>query len=268
MNNNYKRSCFYFCLISLIKFISSCSSDKLTNIPIINPETLIEKNIPLSEIIIDVKYIPLSNDILFNDIVSIELTESHIFIYPANGGLLAYDIEENLIRSIGKKGKGPGEYIFGYRFTLDRQTEKIFILDKEKILKYTFKGRYLGHISLEEFKENNFSWVIFSNDRLYLYEGINFGYGKYNWVVLDTIGNILFEKQNSVGQFSSAHSCTGSKQETFNNTLYYWNQINDTIFLINEKGYTAAFLFAQGEYRFPKQPVKAISTEYFYPRKI
>jgi hypothetical protein len=268
MDNNLERYCIYFFLIALFGLTASCSSDELIHTPVINPEKLIEKKIHLTDFINEIKYVPLSNEIIFQDIVSIEFTDNLLFIYLANEGLFVYDIEGNLKRSIGKRGKGPGEYIFGYRFTLNRKNEKVFILDKDRILKYTFNGDFLGHISFSKFKEQNFNWIIFSNGRLYLYEGVNLGYGKYDWIVLDTVGNVLYKKLNSIEQFSSAHYCSGSKQETFNNNLFYWNQINDTIFKINEKGYTSAFLFAQGNFRFPKNPVRAITTEYFYPRKI
>jgi hypothetical protein len=182
-------------------------------------------------------------------------------------GLLVYNTSGQLKARIGKKGKGPGEYIYGFRFTLDRNNKIVYVLDKEKILKYTFTGQFLGDIPLTR-KKQLFNHVVFSNGKLYLYEGINLGYGKYDWIITDTLGHILSEKLNSIKQFPSAHYCKGSKQEAFNNTLFYWNQINDTIFKIDDEKYKPAFLFAQGDFRFPKKKIRAVSTEYFFPRVI
>ena len=257
----------FFLEILLFAFIFSCTPDKSAEISVINPGNMIEKEIGLSEIAGDITYIPLSKDVLFGSIVSVELTDSLIFITPALGTLIVYDYNGNFIRSIGKRGRGPGEYKYANEFTLDRKNKTVYILSDQRLLKYSFNGDFLETIDLK-IDIKIFSGIVYTNGKLALFEGINQGEGKYDWVVLDTLGNIIFEKFNAIEKFPSDHYCCGNKQEAFNNTFYYWNQINDTIFKISDEKYEPAFIFTQGNFRFPKQKIKEIYCEYFFPRKI
>ena len=257
----------FFLVILLFGFFFSCTPDKTAEIPVINPGNMIEKEIGLSEIVGDITYIPLSKDVLFGSIVSVELTDSLIFITPALGTLIVYDYNGNFIRSIGKRGRGPGEYKYANEFTLDRKNKTVYILSDQRLLKYSFNGDFLETIDLK-IDLKIFSGIVYTNGKLALFEGINQGEGKYDWVVLDTLGNIIFEKFNAIEKFPSDHYCCGNKQEAFNNTFYYWNQINDTIFKISDEKYEPAFIFTQGNFRFPKQKIKEIYCEYFFPRKI
>jgi hypothetical protein len=251
-------------------YLISCSVDKSGEIAVINPGNIVAKQIFLSEIAEEITYVQLSNSILFGNIVSVELTDSLIFVTPALKELFVYDYNGNFIRQIGNQGRGPGEYKYANKFTLDRNKEIVYILDgiKHAFLKYSFKGNFIEIIEPKIDDIKLYGEVVFSGDKLILFEGINQGEGKYDWVVLDTKGNILFEKLNAIEQFPSYHFCIGNKQEAFRNTFYYWNQINDTIFKITNKKYEPAFIFTQGNFRFPKQKINETYTEYFFPRVI
>ena len=246
-------------------YLISCSADKSHEIPLINPGNIELKKISLSEISGEITYIPLSNDFLFGSIVSVELTDSLIFLTPALGALFVYDYNGNFVRSIGKRGRGPGEYTYATKFTLDRKSKTVYILSDQRLLKYSFNGDFLETIELK-IDIKIFRSIVYTNGKLVLFEGINQGEGKYDWVVLDTFGNILFEKFNAIEKFPSDHYCCGNKQEAFNNTFYYWNQINDTIFKISDEKHEPAFIFTKGNFRFPKQKVEEIYCEYFFPR--
>jgi len=258
------RKIFYIILIFIFEFIYSCSSDKLTDIPIIDPGHLIEKKMMLSEIADDISYIPLSNAILFKGIVSLELTNDAIFISPILESLLKYNWKGDLVSMIGRRGHGPGEYKYSFLFSLDHDHHMVYILDNNKILKYSMDNHFMDEILL---RRNEFYYITYSKNKLFLYEGIMTGEGKYDWLITDTLGNVLSEKVNPIEKFPSYHFCIGSKQEAFNNTLYYWNQVNDTIFKIQDENYQPIFLFANGQFRFPKQKVMDI-TPYFFADKI
>jgi hypothetical protein len=252
---------------SIVLFFS-CSFDKSINIKIIDPGRIIEKKMTLSDIANEIIYIPISNEILCGEIYS-ELTDSLIFIKPSREGLLAFDIKGKFKSRIGKQGRGPEEYLYASKFTFDAKNETVYILDiNSKLLKYSMNGDFVQEIQIKNLGQKFFSEIIFSNNKLYLFEGINQGEGKFDWVVLDTLGNILFEKFNAIEKFPSFHGLIGNKQEAYNNYLYYWNQINDTIFKINDGKYEPSFLFAKGDFRFPKQKIGTFSTKYFFPYKI
>lgn len=259
---------YFLFVLSIVLFIS-CSSEKENDIPIIDIAKVIEKEISLSDIVEDIDYVSLSNDVLFGDIVSIELTDSLIFLTAERDGLMVFYSNGKLKSHIGKKGKGPGEYKYATNFTLDINNSTVYILNStsRNILKYSFNGDFLEGISLRDM-DNYFNEIIFSNKHLFLFEGINGGYGKYDWVKINTTGNVINKKINCIKEFPSYHQCCCNKQEAFHDTFYYWNQLNDTIFEISNGQYKAAFLFAQGEFRFPRQRIKEFPMKYFFPREI
>jgi hypothetical protein len=249
-----------------VLLLSSCSTDKTSEIKIIDPRNFIEKKVALSELANSIRYIPLKNDILFSGIVSLQLCDSIIVAYTFPTGLFTFNLNGELLNRIGRKGNGPGEYKWGYMFTIDRSNRIIYVLVKTKILKYTMDGKFLEDIPIN-CSEKNFSEIVYSDNKLYLYEGINLGYGKYNWVIIDTLGNVKFSRFNFIDKFPSTQYLLGNKQESFNNRVYYWNQINDTIYRIENEKPSPEFLFAQGDFRFPKI-WKIDYSEYFYPQKI
>ena len=247
----------------------SCSSKKGNNISYIDITKAIDKEILLSDIAEDIHYVALSNEMLIGDIVSVELSDSLIFLSPASETLYVFDRDGKLKSRIGKRGKGPGEYNYSNNFTIDKNKRTIYILNtiSKNILKYSFEGKFLGELSLQNLN-TFFNEIILSNNYLFLFEGINGGYGKYDWVKIDTNGDIISKKLNYIKEFPSYHQCCGNKQVAYNNTLYYWNQINDTIFEISNEKHSPAFMFAQGDFRFPKQKVGEFPMRYFFPRVI
>lgn len=256
-------------LLSLCTFFfCSCSDNsKEDEIRVIDPRELIQANIQLSDLAESISYIPLSNDITFGGIGHLQLCDSVTIActYP-EGWILAFNQKGKLLNRIGRDGRGPGEYQWAHMFTLDRENKRVYVQVKTKILKFSFDGSFLGDIPIN-CAERNFDEIVYFDDKLYLYEGVNLGYGKYNWVVIDTLGTVLSEKYNTVEKFRSTQYLLGNKQEAFNGQTYYWNVINDTIFRIEKDKITPEYLFAQGDFRFPKI-WKIDCSEYFYPQKI
>lgn len=260
------RNSFLLFSIFFVAFFSSCSSNQSGNIQVIDPMKFVEKKIMISDIAEEISYIPINNNILLNYVSALEICDNLLFAFVGKEGLLAFNKKGEFINRIGRTGNGPGEYRYGFMYTLDRTNKKIYIYNKTKILKYTFQGNFLGEIPVN-CEEHNFREIVFSNNRLYLYEGINLGYAKYSWVEIDTLGNVLKSKYNQIEKFASKHYCLGNKQDSFNHIVYYWNQIGDTIFKIGDGNISPEYLFAKGDFRFP-QTKKDNYTAYFYPIKI
>ena len=107
----------------------------------------------------------LQGDSIFNEIVAIPLeTNKHcllsdiretsvidscIFINSNQNNLFVFSlVSGKFIREIGRKGKGPGEF-FGLRdFDIDEEGN-IYILDFQKILKYSEEGEFLEKYSFK-----------------------------------------------------------------------------------------------------------------------
>jgi len=115
MINNLKLIYLY----SIIVFISSCSPSESGEMTIINYDNFVEREINLSEIASDIKYIPIKGKNPFTfiykllDLDSFKLASIGPYI-----GVVKIDNSGKIINHIGKIGRGPGEYKYGIYFTV------------------------------------------------------------------------------------------------------------------------------------------------------
>ena len=237
-------------VLSIILSLISCktSENKLLQIA---PGTFTDNKITLSDIADDITYIPMDNSIPF---VSFKyVITSNSFYFAAKGiGILQFNREGKLIKKIGSRGRGPGEFWYGMTFTVDELTGNVFVQDPGKIKIYSKSGIFLQDISLSEYSGGNgFLDVEIYNSLLFFPNDLAAGASNLNWVFLDTLGNFIKKKENSVPPFQSnlEMNCGIYK---YKNNLCYYNYYNDTIFSISpDLSYNAAYLFAQGDHRWP-----------------
>ncbi len=73
--------------------------------------------------------------------------------------LLEFDMTGKFIRSYGKNGKGPGEYILPIAFEINERTKEVVILDvaKKNLLLYKLDGEFKSSINLK-FRAYNFAF--------------------------------------------------------------------------------------------------------------
>ena len=253
-----------FYTIIICALLSGCKRDVSTEI-ILNPQHTTDKQVVLSDFVDELIYIPLDNNVIFPGIISIDICGNHIVVGVQGEPLLRYDIEGNFINRIGGRGRGPGEYQFAHHFVMNSQSNKVFIYDTYKIITYNFDGKFIREFHLPEFEDHP-SHVFYRNGQIYLACRLMYGNAKYNWFIVDTLGNHLSSKLNYIPSFSpSQPGWAGFFQ--IENELFYWNDFNDTIYLLNENSYTPAMYFAQGDFR---KPYSRIASEdlwgYFNPR--
>jgi hypothetical protein len=240
-----------FYIIFLFMAISSCGQVKTPDDTpfIIDPEKFPEDMITLSGIADDIKYIPLDDTIPFEGIYSIEITAKNIYISMPNAGIVKYDRQGNFEKVIARKGRGPGELLYGHTFVVDEGSKKVYVTDLYKILVYTTEGTYLKDISTKDYFITGADDIELSGSNLYL---CDFGYMsgfKYHWVFLDTTGKLVSAKITS-DHTTGTVICGFSYK--FNGNIYYSNILNDTVFSVSpDFKARAAFLFSKGEYRWP-----------------
>jgi len=145
----------------LIFFLISCSGDKPEpSVGIIKIDVLeafnTQKSLKLSDFIKEVELIPLesSKDAYFRYPYSHTIGEKYIMVADAERAqMVLFDRKGKFIRAIGKKGKGPGEFIEPRQAAMDPNEEFIFIADggASKLVKYSIEGEYMKEISIKEF---------------------------------------------------------------------------------------------------------------------
>jgi len=141
----------------LIIILSSCKFNEIEdnfNSELINIE--IKPNhflsdIYLSQIIEDYRLVQLetNEDCLIGNIHKIVCHKGFILIFDfLNQTLFQYSENGNYIRKIGKRGRGPGEFLELQDFTIDSIRNQIWLLDFKKIHKFSFEGKYIESIAI------------------------------------------------------------------------------------------------------------------------
>jgi hypothetical protein len=242
-------------LYSLVLMFCYCSNPKTIihedDILTIDPRTFKESNLMLSEIADDVDYILLDNVIPFGrEGTSFKILNNSIYVCIDLIHLVKFDINGKNPQPIGEFGRGPGEYLFCDYYTVDSKTGKIYIRGKrDAILIYSQSGEFINELIPHCDKGLMFHEMEFLNDYLFIAQFIHMGKAQYNWIITDTLGNIISQKLNYLLPFESR---TGQSHGIykFKDKISYWNMYNDTVFTISpDFSYKATIYFPPGNYR-------------------
>jgi hypothetical protein len=229
-----------------------------------DPGKLDENKITLSEIADDITYVPLDNIFPISLIYTPRyFINNSIFLSSLNSGIMAFDRKGNLLRKIGSSGRGPGEYIYYYSFTVDDKNETVYVLDYNIIKVFSKTGNYLRSISLNEVGEG-VNAVEFYNSKLFLSCSIQYEGVKNEWIILDTLGNLVTKKERTDQPFISNFGISGGMYK-LENRIYHWNPFSDTIFsILPDLSYEPSFLFSPWENRVPRSNIVNLSQLQLY----
>ena len=219
--------------------------------------------ITLSEIADDITYIPIDNDYPMSIYLQrIEIFDDTIYLTEKDNGMFALDMSGKMVRRYGNRGRGPGEYMYGNKFTIDRKGRILYLLEMNSIFKYSLDGTYLEKILLDKYP-GNFTELRYKDSMLMLFEFIALGEAVYDWIVIDSSGNLVSEKLNLIPSFKSTFGPGGGVYEIDKN-ICYWNGYNDTVFSIAaDMSCGASFFIAPSELRWPRNDMEpALMSKY------
>lgn len=245
-------------IIFLLVLVPSCKSFE-SNPYIIDPRTFIESEISLSEIADDITYIPLDNSFPISIIyhTSINILQNSIYLSARDIGIIRFNRDGTDPEVIGKSGRGPGEWQYCMSIAVDDRTESVYVMDNNNEIKVYYKnGDFRGTIKLPESEEGfNFFGISFYNSKLFASQYINMGHAKFNWIILDTLGNIISQKLNPIPTFKCNIGIAGGSFK-FEDKISYWNAYNDTIYSVSpDLNYRPSYIFNQGEGKLPLEPI-------------
>ena len=143
-----------------------------------------------------VSYIPLETgkNFLISKISQLYVTVEDIFILDElQNQLMRFSAEGKFENMIGRKGKGPGEYLNPNYFLVNEIKKEIKVCDRrqKKIITYDFDGRYKKEISTSIYFDiffedaNNSYWVFLDNCA-----GSSKDSEKLNFIKVDSVGKI------------------------------------------------------------------------------
>ena len=139
----------------------------------------INQRLPLSEITEEMTTIDLelTDECIMNpdQILKILLIDSLVVIAEMER-MFVFDREGRFVRSIGSKGRGPGEYIGIRTFTIDEKNKIIYIIDQSTIISYDLNGKFLKQITLSNLHRGQILGLYcFNEELLLLAESVNEG---------------------------------------------------------------------------------------------
>lgn len=215
-----------------------------------DPRALKENEITLSDIADNVTYLPLPNNFPISKANKFTFTDQLIYLW-SDQGILVFNREENQLRNIGSKGRGPGEYLLSSFFSVDEETGKVYVLDQGDIVKiYSKEGEFLKSIPLQNF--GSFASINFFESTLLVTYAFQFGGSLYSCVIFDTSGNVIKKREIGIPAFSSIFNASRHTYK-YGNNVYYWNNYIDTVFsVLPDLSIEPSFFISPGEHRIPK----------------
>ena len=91
------------------------------------------------------------SDLIIGKIKSVFESSGHIYLVE-NNRILQFNKNGKFVNFIGKKGKGPGEFITPWRIDIDEKNQHIYVMDYfgRKMLRYLFNGTFDKSFTLPE----------------------------------------------------------------------------------------------------------------------
>lgn len=217
-----------FVVVSVSLLLSLSCETKKEGILEIDPLKLGDKTFTLSTIADDIEYVTFDNNILFSaKLVYDYYISDSVIIISASPGILMYDNRGNFVREIGSKGRGPEEYLYGTSLAVNEPVSEIYVIDINNIFVYNYSGKLIRKIPVDGLGMTDVEII---SGNIFL-ECTTFGNHNHNWVIIDTLGNVLDEKLNTI----PLGKVFVDKTFTFRlgTDLFYWNMYNDTVFSIS-----------------------------------
>lgn len=243
-------------LLILILLATACDSQENV-LYHFDPRTIEEKIITLSEFADDITYVLLDNKFPISLIYSPRyFIDSSIYISALNSGVMVFDRNGKFIRKIGSIGRGPGEYVYYFNFTVDENSESVYVMSSSHgIIKvYSKNGTFMRDISLKEIGDGADIIKAF-NSYLFVSFHPQFENVKYDWIILDTLGKVVSIRNRTNPMFTSNWLIGGGVYD-YDNNIYSWNPFVDTVFSIqHDLMYKPSFLISPGDYRLPKSQI-------------
>lgn len=173
--------------------------------------------------------------------------EDKIFVQDFINHLYQFDTKGKFIKEIGRKGRGPGEFLHIMGFDVDKNGD-IFILDMVKILKYSSTGKFAGSTRLK-FECFPDQLALNKNGNIYVWGGTNSVYDNNRD---DKFALYEISKQGKlVDEFLPLKYKITNSFNRFNKCVNYSNidpiYGNDTIYKLDSDGISVNYFIDFGE---------------------
>jgi hypothetical protein len=239
-------------------FIDSIGKKILTiNIPEIIDSELVN----ISEVVGLTKLLKLetTDECLIGEVNKIIINDSSIFILDSRITKRVYEfnlIKGDFIRSYGRYGKGPGEYLYPIDFNIDKETNRLVILDnhKAKLLFYDLKGSFINSTRLS-FRATSF--LIEDESRYIYYAGaspneFNKEIDKYQIIIGDKNGLLSYKSLVLSDQQMKFEAIGLNSIVSYNNSTMFHSRMDNIIYKIEKNEISQAIKLDLGKQSLPE----------------
>jgi hypothetical protein len=114
----------------------------------------------IDSIFSDIRIVPLETkeECLISNIVKVQFYKDKFFLHDKSQKLLVFNTNGRFLSEIGKKGRGPGEFLELRDFDIDNDGN-IYILDFQKIHKFNIDGKFLSSFKYHFIKNEQMFFV-------------------------------------------------------------------------------------------------------------
>lgn len=253
--------------------VLSCSHNRV-EYPVINPDELTISNKQFMDCVDTIIYVQLDNTILVPKIIKPFWLDSCIIIHSYEG-VLKYDMSGRFLNKIGDIGEGPEEYPkISYYVAVDKRSQVVYVylIFKEELLSYSFSGEFLKRIPVQ-IPDDLKKKVYPDPNAFFVQDGLLFFYYNTNqgadgdrplyWLSVKKDGTLAgYHKGNKI----KPKNTNGAgyflfPMNAYNNTVAYWDLLNDTVFSVGAHGVTPLYLWGKGDFRLLETDEKPLPIE-------
>ncbi|MDR2894849.1 MAG: 6-bladed beta-propeller [Alistipes sp.] len=208
------------------------------------------KNLRISDFADSITFIPIfdGNSAYIGDPLRMEMTSDHLFVYDMTDRLVCYDFRDRTSRQIGRRGRGPQEYIRIEDIAADEERDIIYALVRNDptgnshIFKYDFEGRFLDDFPLDG---DAYKIGLSGDGDLVVHFTNYFGNAKNQYAVMDHEGNPVTDYPNPFPYELSGgrHTFMGESAKYSYGGEFNIKDKSDTLYVFRDKGRHPRYVF-------------------------
>ena len=245
--------------ISLI-LLSACTVEKST-LSIFDLQASVEVlQTPISSLnIIDISYVPLITNSNYNmsEILEIEVFDSNFYVHErgSNSNIFKFSKNGHFVCQIGKRGKGPQEYLFCSDLAVSSKNQDIFILSgsENKIYIYSSNGDFIRTMKVHSSKSSSLYCL---DDKIIYYNRNVDGSVKNSFELINSNAEKISEHSNKY-PYVSKHCVNGFSNECifymFKDQLLSKEIYSDTIFYFDGQDFIPKYILDFGAKTMPSE---------------
>lgn len=260
----------YF-LFLFVFILSSCSinkGEKINTAKVVQNSELykiqnfdLKFEIDVSPYIKSVKYVKLelTDESMFGEIYSLEVFEDKLYIFDdITRSVYVFSIKGDFLFTLNKVGQGPGEYTQIDFFTLDRNERQMIVADlmTNNILRYDLNGNFMSNRKVSYWLDGIYpiedkSYIALTNYR----DNSDKIENQHNILFLDSLNNIISGyfpyPSKDISKLEFPISVNGGFYYG-GNSCNYFNDFQDTVYLVSNKVLMPKYVFDFGDKKFDK----------------